>query len=85
MTFKRLTLGYLTGANPKSFVLNDLNGDAILDLAVSNYDDNTITILLGNGNGTFHTPLIYLTGTGTNPIGIIAGYFNNDTYIDLGK
>ena len=85
MTFKGLTSVYPTGPNPKSFIINDLNGDTILDLAVANSDDNTITILLGNGNGTFHTPLIYSTGTGTNPSGITAGYFDSDTYIDQGK
>lgn len=31
----------------------DLNADNILDLAVANQDSNDISILLGNGDGTF--------------------------------
>ena len=39
----------------------DFNGDSRLDLAVTNVSDGTVSILLGNGNGTFQaavTPVI---------------------------
>ena len=83
--FKHHTQTYVTGTNPKSFIIDDLNRDSILDIAVTNYDDDTFSILLGNENGTFRTPLIYSTGSGTNPWGIASLHVNNDTLIDLGN
>jgi FG-GAP-like repeat len=34
-------------------VTGDFNGDGKLDLAVTNASSNTVSILLGNGDGTF--------------------------------
>jgi len=31
----------------------DFNGDGRLDLAASNFEDNSVSILLGGGDGTF--------------------------------
>jgi hypothetical protein len=76
---------YCTGLDPKSLIINDFNGDSILDLAVTNYGDDTISILLGNGNGTFQTQRIFPTGNMTKPWGIATSDFNNDTFLDLGK
>jgi hypothetical protein len=76
---------YRTGLDPKSLVINDVNGDSILDLAVTNYGDDTFSILLGNGNGTFQTQLLFSTGNTTRPWGIATADFNNDTLLDLGK
>ena len=33
--------------------MGDFNGDGKLDLAVANYGSNTVSVLLGNGDGTF--------------------------------
>jgi hypothetical protein len=41
------------GADPVGFAFEDFNGDGKLDLAVANSTDNTLTIFLGNGDGTF--------------------------------
>ena len=47
-----------TGEYPYSVAVGDFNGDGIPDLAVANYSSNTVTILLGNGNGTFHAAAV---------------------------
>jgi hypothetical protein len=84
ITLKYQVQTYLTGLDPKSFIIDDFNRDSILDLAVTNYGDDTISLLLGNGNGTFETQRIFSTGNMTKPWGIAAGDFNNDTLLDLG-
>jgi hypothetical protein len=42
-----------TGARPWSVAAADFNGDGVLDLAVANKETNSVTILLGVGDGTF--------------------------------
>src|SRR2546428_447945 len=42
---------YPTGSSPSSVAIGDLNGDGKPDLAVANL--TTVSVLLGNGNGTF--------------------------------
>ena len=39
-----------------------MNGDAVEDLAVANQDFNSVSILLGNGDGTFDTTTNYQVG-----------------------
>ena len=69
------------GTGPQSVVTGDFNGDGIPDLAVVNAYASTITVLLGNGDGTFtSTPLL---ATGISPRSIVVGDFNRDGHIDL--
>jgi len=42
-----------TGLNPEEIAAGDLNGDGKIDLAVALYNGEGVSILLGNGNGTF--------------------------------
>ena len=43
--------------------IGDLNGDGKPDLAVANYGSNTVSVLLGNGDGTFGAKTDFATGT----------------------
>jgi len=43
---------YTTGTNPYGIAVGDFNGVGIPDLAVTNAGDNTVSVLLGNGDGT---------------------------------
>ena len=43
---------------------------------------DNISILLGNGNGTFVTPALNF-GVGDGPQSVAVGDFNNDTILDL--
>ena len=43
---------YQTGARPESIAISDLNNDGRLDIVVANLDDDSLSILLGNGDGT---------------------------------
>jgi Ca2+-binding RTX toxin-like protein len=72
-----------TGNKPGGVASADFNGDGHADLAVINKTDNTVGVLLGNGDGTFqpqhaysvgNTPQIILTGSlggGTGPVDIV--------------
>jgi len=72
---------YTVGHAPEFLVTADFNGDGTLDLATSNISDNTVSILLGRGDGTFQLPTTYQAGG--EPITIAAADFNNDGKADL--
>jgi uncharacterized repeat protein (TIGR01451 family) len=70
------------GTMPQGLVTGDFNGDGKIDLAVANNGSNNVTILLGNGDGTFATPgTTVAAGTGANWIAV--GDFNEDGKPDL--
>src|SRR5579864_4200270 len=74
---------YTVGSLPFNAVLGDFNGDKILDMAVANSNPGTATIsvLLGNGDGTFGPQTTYAVGN--SPTAIVAADFNGDHILDL--
>ena len=68
---------------PAAIAAGDFNGDGRLDLAVANYNTSTVSILIGNGDGTFRAPVDYSLGTYTAPEAIAIGDFNGDGRLDL--
>lgn len=44
---------YTTGSGPAYATSGDFNGDGNLDLVVADYSSGTVSILLGNGDGSF--------------------------------
>lgn len=62
-------------------VAGDFNGDGFLDLAVENYLDNTVSILLGKGDGTFQPGVKY--NVGTEPERILTADLDGDGNLDL--
>jgi hypothetical protein len=67
--------------NALAVVMADFNKDGIQDLAVADHDTNTVSIYLGNSDGTFKTPVTYATGTG--PSALAVADFNRDGNPDL--
>ena len=70
-----------TGTTPQGLVTGDFNGDGKIDLAVANNGDSTVSILLGNGDGTFTAQPAVAAGSGANWIAV--GDFNEDGKPDL--
>src|SRR5262249_44742131 len=66
---------------PEFLALGDFNGDGKTDVATSNKDNSTVSILLGNGDGTFSSVTTYATGA--LPLGIAVSDLNNDNIADL--
>jgi FG-GAP-like repeat/Abnormal spindle-like microcephaly-assoc'd, ASPM-SPD-2-Hydin len=65
----------------RSVIDADFNGDGKLDLAVTNGGDNAVSVLLGNGDGTFRSQVNYSTGNSPNSVAV--GDFNGDGKLDL--
>ena len=74
-------VNYATGSAGRSVTTGDFNEDGIADLAGASSASNSITVLLGNGDGTF-TALPDLT-TEDQPFSITTGEFNQDLHLDL--
>ncbi|CAF1580948.1 unnamed protein product, partial [Adineta ricciae] len=72
-----------TGSNPGHVIINDFNGDNELDVALTDGNNNSVVVLLGNGNATFPTKLTYTLDTNSNPTALAVGYVNEDIYLDL--
>jgi hypothetical protein len=72
---------FATGPAPTGIVSGDFNRDGFPDLAVTDQQAGTVTILLGVGGGqfAFGTEI----STGLNPTQIVTGDFNRDGNLDL--
>jgi hypothetical protein len=79
----QVPLSYAAGGNPVSVAVGDFNGDGFLDLAVANnvLSNGTVSILLGNGDGTFQAATVLSAGNGANSVAV--GDFNGDGKLDI--
>ena len=71
---------YRTDDGPQSPTAADFNGDGNLDLAVFNVGSDTVGIYLGQGDGTFASPLRIRT---SNPIYSAAADLDGDGKVDF--
>ncbi len=77
---------YASGDRPQNVETADFNSDGILDLVVSNFIDQTLSLLIGNGsdgqgNGTFRSPVALPTIVGPGVVAI--NDFDGDGILDL--
>jgi hypothetical protein len=68
--------------SPIAAVTADFNGDGKVDLAVANNDSDDVSVLWGNGDGTFLDSGATF-GVGMAPSAIAVGDFNNDGMLDI--
>lgn len=74
---------FITGSQPRSIVVGDFNGDGKQDLSTANLGTDNVTVLLGNGAGSFTQASNSPFSVGTSPIQLVSGDFNNDGSADL--
>jgi hypothetical protein len=76
--------------HPISIAVTDVNRDGVSDLAIAVFGDRlsgdtywfgNISVLIGNGDGTFQAARIFETGW--EPASIVAADFDNDGMVDL--
>lgn len=81
-------ISYKAGYVPVAVAVGDLNGDGHLDLIVANqYQCNNcnnggVSVLLGNGDGSFQAPVSYSSG-GVAATALAVGDVNGDGHLDV--
>jgi hypothetical protein len=76
---------YPAGSNPRRVIVGDFNGDKIADLAIVDSGaapgTSGVSVLLGNGDGTFQAARF--TAAGTTSLSLAMGDFDRDGKVDL--
>src|SRR5207247_1298633 len=70
-----------TSSDPGSVAIADVNGDGKLDIIVSNQNAGNVSVLLGNGDGTFQGHVDY--GAGSQPFSVATADVNGDGKPDI--
>jgi hypothetical protein len=69
--------------NEEYVVAADVNGDGKPDLVVENYYSQTVSVLLGNGDGTFQPAIVTPVNGGGEPNGLAVADVNGDGKLDF--
>jgi len=80
------TSTFPVGTNPTAILLANINANPALDAVVANYGTNNVSVLSGNGDGTFLSTGTYMTapaGVFTRPTGIAIADFDKDNIVDV--
>ncbi len=80
LTFNAFTT-VSTGTAPLAMTSGDVNADGKLDLIFANSGSASISVCMGNGDGTFIAAVNYAVGT--SPVCVAAGDLNGDGRLDL--
>ncbi|MEW6737748.1 MAG: FG-GAP-like repeat-containing protein [Acidobacteriota bacterium] len=76
-------VSYDLGARPRAIVTADLNSDKIIDVAVANSGDGTVSILVGVGDGRLCPAVGSPFPAGQEPVDVDAADLDRDGDIDL--
>jgi hypothetical protein len=75
------TTSFLTGSNPSAVAVADVNGDGRADLITADSGGASVSVLLGNGDGSFHSPASLAVGK--YPTFVSVADVNGDGHPDL--
>jgi hypothetical protein len=72
---------YDVGPAPQAVAAGDFTGDGTPDLVVANTGGATVSVVVGNGDGTFQPAVD--SATGYSPLSVAVGDFNGDGNMDV--
>ena len=71
------------GSGVKSAVVADMNGDGKPDIVATNYNSGTVTVLVGNGTGSFTQTTDSPVSVGSTPYNVVVADVNGDGRPDI--
>ncbi len=81
-TFQNPATYSVNGSNPWGVAVADVNGDGKPDVFTANVNSSSVSVLLGNGNGSFQSPMPSPVN-GSNPYGMAVVDVNGDGKPDV--
>jgi uncharacterized repeat protein (TIGR03803 family) len=81
LQFPGSAVNYAVDRNPNTIAVGHFTSDGHLDLVTANAGNNTVSVLLGNGDGTFRPATNYPSSSGNNYVAV--GDFNGDGKLDI--
>lgn len=72
-----------TGVNPWTVETGDFNNDGVTDLMTGNLGGDDISVILGNGDGSFRSAVSYALDANINPRAATTADFNGDGNLDI--
>ena len=83
-TFERkMVYGIGINSHPQYVITCDIDQDQQLDIVSVNPKLNSITVMMGQSDGTFADQTVYSTGDDSDPSAVTSGDLNNDGRMDL--
>jgi hypothetical protein len=68
---------------PYGITVGDVNNDGSLDILTANKFSSQVSVMRGNGDGTFQAVSNYSTGSLTQPNAVVVGDLNSDGKLDV--
>jgi Ca2+-binding RTX toxin-like protein len=79
--FTKTPDGFPVGTEPRAVAIADIDGDGFLDILVANSGDDNISLLLGDGTGSFGAATNYAAADGSRTLAVAD--FDDDGKLDL--